>query len=267
MPATVICYDVLGSDALEVTLFADGSDTPIDAGDFTRRTNDAIAGTFSATGLSGLHRIVLKTAAGAERWTGWVVLASSGTLEAQDSPHAARMATMVAPDGAIWKFSANALEESPSGGGGGDCPTAEEIADVVAPAVVDAINAAGAIEGDASCPCSDPGGILTVVAGDDYHAADGRPLTVTIRNWPDDADVTGAILALKRGEVVVYSTEHASSLVGTTMTMRFDVDGAITDDLPPGPGEWGVDVTLSTDHQWEPVTGVLHVKERVGART
>jgi hypothetical protein len=258
MPSTIICYDVLGSDSLEVTLYADGSDTPIDGGDFTRRTNDTIAGTFTATGLSGLHRIVLKTAAGAERWAGWVVLASSGTLEAQDSPHAARMATMVAPDGAVWKFSANALEEAPAGGGSGDCPTVEEIAAAVEDVLTSidvTVSATSLIDGEP----------LRITKGDDYETSAAPStaivMTLTGTGLHSTTGDTWKLWLNTPGADPVETTAAATSSATNSLTLTFELTKTQTDTLTTiAGGTWTVrQVTATTAYKSAKKSGRLIV--------
>lgn len=97
-----------------------------------------------------------------------------------------KLDTTLQVDGANYQFTEAALELAPAGtgGGGGDCPTVEEISDEIwanVPTEGVYITVASPIL---------PSGDIEIVAGDDYYNADGRAIPFTIVGFPSIVGAT-----------------------------------------------------------------------------
>lgn len=84
MASTIECNGVPTGLTLTASFFADGSDTATQTGvSATEATNRKTTYSFSAN-TTGLHLIHLKSGSNVV-WTGWAILATSGTIIASDS--------------------------------------------------------------------------------------------------------------------------------------------------------------------------------------
>ena len=134
-----------------------------------------------------------------------------------------KLNAMIEPDGADFRFDANALEMAPAGGGGGGGLTTQQNTWLESAyqktlpitsgrvTVVSPVVEAGRVE---------------IIAGDDYFSADGRALQWSSAAWPN---LTGATVSMK-----VY--DSARALLGTFA-------GSIQN---AGSAEQGISVELSS---------------------
>lgn len=144
--ANIYCHDVPSGLTLTGELYPDGSDTAAGTGlTVTEATNRK--GTYILNAdKTGLHRIILKSGANIV-WGGWTPtnLAITGDFEACATRREAlnldakvsdvyadtqRVDALIEDSGGD-RFTEKALEEAPAGGGGGDCPTVDEIVDAL----------------------------------------------------------------------------------------------------------------------------------------
>jgi len=112
----------------------------------------------------------------------------SGLLTANDFNNSdavlagTRMLTMIEPDGSVYRFTTNALERAPAGGGGDSAWTSEQVSFAVSQL---GILTTGVVPQIVS-PLR-PGGKLTLIAGMDYPAGSVSEVRITepaVNTWP-----------------------------------------------------------------------------------
>lgn len=95
MSATVECHTLIFGKTGTITVYADGSNTPISAGAFSSTARPGCY-TFANTSLTGLYRVdVIATGQTNPFWSGWVVLATSGTCVCEDERNTAQVFAQV----------------------------------------------------------------------------------------------------------------------------------------------------------------------------
>lgn len=153
-----------------------------------------------------------------------------------------KLDTAMELDGAVYRFTTNALEMSPAGGGAGDAPTVEEIraemdANSTRLASIDGKLASTTISVQSPVAQS---GAITVHSGDDYDATHGRSLDVTVDDVPS---LSGATVKLKCAEATWTGT--ASAGAGTAWVLRFEPTAAETAVLTKRTQAYEIEAVLS----------------------
>ncbi len=172
-----------------------------------------------------------------------------------------KLNTAMEQDSTVYRFTANALEQAPSGGGGGGGdPWATDLpADYTS-------GQAGNVLGNLLANLSAAGvtvqspvigaGYIALQQGDDYTNADGRALSFTFTNVPS---LTGATVSLKVGTLSVTGTVTASDAV------RFDLTASQTRGLSPGRLPFEIEAVLATSgHVISLQRGLIAVTKDVG---
>jgi hypothetical protein len=157
-----------------------------------------------------------------------------------------KLATGIELDGAVYRFTANALEQAPAGGGGGGGGDATLANQEIIIESLNALNEAGGVV--MSSPVATTG-LLTLVRGDDYYSADGAALEWTSTEWPD---LTGATIrfSLQRRSTGTNAIDRFEGSVVTptgTAKVRVELTAAQTDDLAPGKNLYIYDVEATLD--------------------
>lgn len=249
MSATVVCHGVPSGLTLTASVYPDGSDTAAGTAlACTEETHRKTTYTFAATGLSGLHLVHLLSGSNVV-WVGWAVLAAGGTIEASDSRDGAltraitdKLDTALEADGPVYRYTANALEQAPAGGGGSGSTTVESFS-------------AGAIAQLAGLKITLRSPTLRgrvfdppVIRGRDYSASDNNSIDIDVDGWPD---LTGTVVlkgVLRDGKGnAVASLQWSGNVVNAgaaTQTLRFEPSATETS-VQAGTWEAEAVVTLS----------------------
>ncbi len=181
-----------------------------------------------------------------------------------------KLDTALEADAAVYRFTENALEQTPSGTSTG--ATLEEIegSTVLAKeATVEAVgtdvdtidakvSALGAAVVTVTSPVSVDAETVTLVCGDDYYNADGRALTFTDAGGTFPAFTGGSCKFTVRNLATGTDTETAGTIVDAN-TVRFELAHATATDLWPAGGKYrfDVEVTLLSGHEVTIATGTV----------
>lgn len=155
-----------------------------------------------------------------------------------------KLASMLEADGLVYRFTANALEQGPSGGGGGGTATLENQVAILA--------ALSGVAVTVASPISPTGNVISVLKGDGYYNSEGRALLFTVSG----IDMTGGTVRLKVDDVL-----SVTGTVLTATTCRFELSETNTNSLTVGNHDYQVEATLLNGHIVTPVDGVLCVEE------
>ena len=178
-----------------------------------------------------------------------------------------KLDTAMELDGSVYRFTTNALEQAPAGGGGGGTDwTADErtairsILGVPASGTTPAAVTVGVLDGintlldrteagvtvTFQSPVADNGTLTEIIIGDDYLAANSRAFTWTI---PAVAGVTaGTAQCFFGGSTAVNATDYdwlvsgSITVDGSNWVLSFDLPKTATQDLPEGRYRWSVEV-------------------------
>ena len=165
------------------------------------------------------------------------------------STAAEQLQTAMELDGSDYRFTANALEQAPSGGGGG--PSA---ADIWAYATRTLTSSALVV---LASPVSSQGA-ARVIQGDDYNATDGTALTWTCTGYPSFSGGSVTIAIENHGD----ATTFAGTVVSST-AVRLALTAAQTAALAVGRYRMQVQVTLSSGRKVTPIDSTMTVVDRV----
>lgn len=158
---------------------------------------------------------------------------------------------LVESDSGVSRFTANALEQAPSGGGGGGGSV------TVASLEAAAIAQLAGITVTVSQPFRGTNEPLELVQGDDYSSDDDQEITVTITGLGASFDVSGAsaLLTLKKGSTEVGFTATGVTKPADDVICVFEPTAAETAGLDPAGDDWRYDVqiTLASGNKVTPI--------------
>lgn len=157
-----------------------------------------------------------------------------------------KLDTMLESDGPVYRFTTNALEQGPSGAGGGGTATLENQL-----AILEQLGGANVT---VTSPLTEDGSVINVVEGDSYYHADGRALNFTFSGVPS---LTGGSFSFK----VASASLTVAATVTSATTLRVELSEANTLTLAPGKATFHVDGTLSNGHHLTLVVGSVFVKQ------
>lgn len=158
-----------------------------------------------------------------------------------------RLNTMLEEDGLVYKFTTNALENSPSGIIGVGTATLENQQAILAALTTASVTV--------TSPLSPDGGIVRLVEGDSYYAAEGRQLDFTSEDWPV---LTGGSFSLK-----VEDDLTVAGSITAARTLRVQLSSANTTALGVGKFKFHLDGTLSNGHHVTLLIGSVFVEENL----
>lgn len=171
---------------------------------------------------------------------------------------AQKIDTMLETDGAVYRFTVNALEQAPAGGGGGS-GSGDPLLNVV-PGSYESTTAGYALgrllETKLRLDVATPillDGSVTVMRGDDYKAADSRALMWEDSNWPD---LTGATIEFVAGTFSKAGTIIQASSPGI---VQIELDDSETTTFPVGRLIFQVRATLANTNKITLVSGAMTV--------
>jgi len=166
----------------------------------------------------------------------------------------AKFTTMVVLDGAVYQYTANALELGP---GGGDVEVDSFAAGALAQlAALDTINVTGAVTG---------AGVLNLTQGGDYLTTDGRQLQFVnaAGSLPSLSGATPYLVLKNAGTTHAAITGTVITASGANQRVDFDVTDTTTNLLTAIRGEYEVYAVLSNGSVVPIETGVLNVTLKV----
>lgn len=203
-------------------------------------TNFASLGINASGHISRVTLVDNSTAAPDSAGTTTLLSRVGGTINVTDLNNTtSRWLGMVVLDGAVYQFTANALELAPAGGGGGGTGDASQATLLLVKAKTDLIQAGRITVG----PSVDPAGQLTIQAGDDYLDSIGRALTWAITDYSGPS-LTGGTASLSLIDLDAYNTQTGAvdlelagtvSVSGTTVTVKVDATATQTASLAVSP--------------------------------
>lgn len=169
---------------------------------------------------------------------------------------AVKLNTMLVLDGAVYQYTANALELAPAGGGGGGTGDASEATSQEILALISSGTAVTRSPVTSAGIITDP-----IIIGDDYADANGRAFS-----WLVDPVVGFTIgdctcwFGGDGGALGSWLVEGALAVSGDDWELSFDLLKADTEALTAGPYEWSVAVHDSAGNE---VTRVRSTSKRV----
>jgi len=104
-------------------------------------------------------------------------------------------------------------------------------------------------------PVDAEGETITIDCGDEYAAADGRSIDLTVTGA---SDFTAGTVALKIGRFLIAGT-ILSSGPNASQVVRFEPTAAQTARLNPSTRRWKLKVVLANGHPISPASGPCHV--------
>lgn len=165
-----------------------------------------------------------------------------------------KFTTMVALDGSVYQFTANALELAP---GGGNATVSSFAAGALAQlAALDTINVTGAVTGE---------GVLNLTQGGDYLTTDGRQLQFVnaAGSLPNLTGATPYLVLKNAGTTHAAITGTVITASGVNQRVDFNVSDATTDLLTAPRGSYEVYAVLSNGSVVPLETGVLNVTRKL----
>jgi hypothetical protein len=176
-----------------------------------------------------------------------------------------KLDTAMQLDGSVWRFTTNALEMAPSGGGGGGDPWTTDLATgytgTQAGNILNAVKAKTDLINAGSVPYASPvtaSGKFTapIIKGDDYLAANGRAFTWTITAITGITASTAVVRFAGKSRVdnSTFTVNGTATDIGgskwtLSCSMTRDVSGALT----LGEYDWSVEVTSASGTEVTPV--------------
>jgi hypothetical protein len=156
----------------------------------------------------------------------------------------------------VSRFTANALEQAPAGGGGGGNVTVEAF-------TAGALAQLNGVDVTVQSPVNSTG-TITITRGDSYLVEDDRAIrfTDTGGTWPDLSTATSIVIRAKRNHGAEYIVGSGVLVTpGANQVIDLQIEGADTADLSPG--RWGFAVTAiyADADEWTFLRGPLQLDD------